>query len=120
MNKSAQTADRCLWSTSARGLAKISRTSSMAWWLVVSAVLTPGVAHAYIDPGSAGFVITTVLGAVAAAGYMIRGWLGTAGRWFSRKSGQGDLGQDTSDQHDDDSRGDVSASPDHSDHADPR
>ena len=120
MNKPAQTADRCLCSTSASGLPKISRTSSMGWWLVVSAVLTPGVAHAYIDPGSAGFVITTVLGAVAAAGYMIRGWLGAAGRWFSRVRGRGDSDQDTSEQHNDDSSSGNSASRDHSDNEDPR
>ena len=108
MNKSAQTADR-RWNAH---LPKISRTSSIGSWLVVSAVLTPGIAHAYIDPGSAGFVITTVLGAVAAAGYMIRGWLGAAGRWFSRIRGRGDSGQGPSDQHNDDSSSGTPASPD--------
>ena len=124
MNESTQTADHCVLATSARGSnarsPKISRTSNLRWWLIVSTVLTPGVAHAYIDPGSAGFVITTVLGAAAAAGYMIRGWLGVAGRWLSRISGRGDSGQDPSDQHNDDSRGGGSASPDDPDHEDPR
>ena len=52
--------------------------------LAVGVVLAPACAHAYIDPGSAGFVITTVLGAAAAAGYLIRSWLGTAVNWFRR------------------------------------
>ena len=50
--------------------------------VVVGAVLSPDPAHAYVDPGSAGFIITTVLGAIAAAGYVIRGWIGAIGRWF--------------------------------------
>ena len=38
-------------------------------------VSAPTAAHAYVDPGSAGFVITSVLGALAAGGYIIRGYL---------------------------------------------
>ena len=37
-------------------------------------VSAPIAAHAYVDPGSAGFVITSVLGALAAGGYIIRGY----------------------------------------------
>ena len=37
-------------------------------------VFVPTAAHAYVDPGSAGFVITSVLGALAAGGYIIRGY----------------------------------------------
>ena len=49
--------------------------------IVAGIVLSPGLAHAYVDPGSVGFVITTVLGAIAAAGYLIRGWMASFGRW---------------------------------------
>ena len=38
-------------------------------------VSAPTAAYAYVDPGSAGFVITSVLGALAAGGYIIRGYL---------------------------------------------
>ncbi len=39
----------------------------------VGAVLTaPGVAHAYVDPGSAGFIIVSILSFLAAIGYVIR------------------------------------------------
>ena len=38
-------------------------------------VFVPTSAYAYVDPGSAGFVITSVLGALAAGGYIIRGYL---------------------------------------------
>ena len=37
-------------------------------------VFVPTAAHAYVDPGSAGFIITSVLGALAAGGYIIRGY----------------------------------------------
>lgn len=37
-------------------------------------VLSPGVAHAYVDPGSAGFIVTTVLGFLSAVGYIVRGY----------------------------------------------
>ena len=45
--------------------------------LFISATLSalhPEAAHAYVDPGSAGFIITTILGALAAAGYVIRSY----------------------------------------------
>ena len=66
--------------------------------LVGGAVLAPACAHAYIDPGSAGFVITTVLGAAAAAGYLIRGWLGTVASWFRRLGRRGAADDQSADQ----------------------
>ena len=39
-------------------------------------VFVPTAAHAYIDPGSAGFIITSVLGFLAAGGYIVRGYWG--------------------------------------------
>ena len=46
-------------------------------------VFVPTAAHAYVDPGSAGFVITSVLGALAAGGYVVRGtWAGLKRRIF--------------------------------------
>ena len=44
-------------------------------------VFVPTAAHAYVDPGSAGFVITSVLGALAAGGYIIRGYWSRLKRW---------------------------------------
>ena len=39
----------------------------------VGAVLTaPSVAHAYVDPGSAGFIIVSILSFLAAIGYVVR------------------------------------------------
>ena len=43
-------------------------------------VSAPTVAHAYIDPGSAGFIITSVLGALATGGYIVRGYLSRLNR----------------------------------------
>ncbi len=42
----------------------------------IALVSAPATAHAYVDPGTAGFVITSVLGFLAAAGYVVRGWFG--------------------------------------------
>lgn len=44
--------------------------------IAIAFVAAPTAAHAYIDPGTAGFVITSVLGFLAAAGYVVRGWFG--------------------------------------------
>ena len=50
----------------------------------ITFIATPTVAHAYVDPGSAGFIITTVLGFLAAGGYIVRGYLGRLKRWVFR------------------------------------
>ena len=40
--------------------------------LLISNLLLPSTAHAYIDPGSGSVIVTTVLGLVAAIGYTCR------------------------------------------------
>lgn len=55
--------------------------------MAVGAVLTaPRVAHAYIDPGSAGFIIVSMLSFLAAIGYVVRAYLSRLRerflRWF--------------------------------------
>ena len=43
--------------------------------MAVGAVLTaPRVAHAYIDPGSAGFIIVSMLSFLVAIGYVVRAY----------------------------------------------
>ena len=43
--------------------------------MAVGAVLTaPQVAHAYIDPGSAGFIIVSMLSFLVAIGYVVRAY----------------------------------------------
>ena len=71
---------------------------SAAVALVVGLALVPVSAHAYIDPGSAGFVVTTVLGAAAAAGYLIRGWLGAAASWLRGLGRRGASDDQSADQ----------------------
>ena len=56
--------------------------------VAVWGVLSPGVAHAYVDPGAAGFVITTVLGFLAAIGYTVRSHLYRLKRWITGKRGK--------------------------------
>ena len=51
----------------------------------VAGVLSPGIAHAYVDPGTAGFLVTTILGFLAAVGYTLRSYLHRMKRWFFRK-----------------------------------
>lgn len=96
---------------------------SMVAAVVVGFVLSPGLAHAYVDPGSVGFVITTVLGAIAAAGYLIRGWMASFGRWV-RGFGKGSRTKCPSAQCDAEPSQDTSEDPQTSDacsgHEDPR
>lgn len=41
--------------------------------MAIGAVLAaPRVAHAYVDPGSAGFIIVSILSFLAAIGYVVR------------------------------------------------
>ena len=48
---------------------------------------------AYVDPGSAGFIITTVLGMLAAGGYLARVYLNRLKRWVFRRNNEGELGE---------------------------
>ena len=55
-------------------------------WLVVAAgCAIPPVAHAYVDPGSAGLLVTSVLAAIAAAGYRLRRHWERVRRWFLKE-----------------------------------
>ncbi len=55
----------------------MSRPTRRAQLSAITAfVFVPTSAHAYIDPGSAGFIITSVLGALAAGGYIVREYWG--------------------------------------------
>ena len=50
--------------------------SALRCGLLVTAVgavlIAPRVAHAYVDPGSAGFIIVSILSFLAAIGYVVR------------------------------------------------
>ena len=41
---------------------------------VGAALSLPRVAHAYVDPGSAGFIIVSILSFLAAIGYVVRAY----------------------------------------------
>ncbi|MDE2993224.1 MAG: hypothetical protein OXU67_05020 [Chloroflexota bacterium] len=59
---------------------------------------------AYVDPGSAGFIITTVLGVLAAGGYIARSYLNRLKQWvFRRNRGvrRKDVSSSADDQADD-------------------
>ena len=59
---------------------------------------------AYVDPGSAGFIVTTVLGVLAAGGYIARVYLNRLKRWVFRQNNEVELGKvarSTDDQADD-------------------
>ena len=59
---------------------------------------------AYVDPGSAGFIITTVLGVLAAGGYLARAYLNRLKQWVFRRNKKVELGEAASgadDQADD-------------------
>ena len=48
---------------------------------------------AYVDPGSAGFIITTVLGVLAAGGYLARASLNRLKQWVFRRDKKDQLGE---------------------------
>ena len=48
---------------------------------------------AYVDPGSAGFIVTTVLGVLAAGGYIARASLGRLKQWVFRRNKKVELGE---------------------------
>jgi hypothetical protein len=52
--------------------------------LVLGLLATPGVAHAYIDPGTGSLVLQGLIAAVAAAGVVIRGYWYRIKGWFRR------------------------------------
>ncbi len=52
--------------------------------LAVAIMFTPELAHAYIDPGTVGFLITSILGSIAAVGYLARAYIARIKRWFKR------------------------------------
>ena len=45
---------------------------------------------AYVDPGSAGFIVTTVLGVLAAGGYLARVYLNRLKQWVFRRNKKGE------------------------------
>ena len=63
-------------------------------------VFVPTAAHAYIDPGSAGFIITSVLGFLAACGYIVRGYWGRLKRRVFHSDRKAVAGGDSSDSTD--------------------
>ena len=48
---------------------------------------------AYVDPGSAGFIVTTVLGVLAAGGYIARSYLNRLKQWVFRRNKKDQLGE---------------------------
>ena len=53
---------------------------------VGAVLIAPRVAHAYIDPGSAGFILVSMLSFLVAIGYVVRAYFsrlkGRLLRWF--------------------------------------
>ena len=53
---------------------------------VGTVLIAPSVAHAYVDPGSAGFIIVSILSFLAAIGYVVRAFFSRLRerllRWF--------------------------------------
>lgn len=55
------------------------------WYWAIVLVLLPTSAHAYVDPGMTGFLVTSLLGAMAAVGYVVRQYLARIRLWITRK-----------------------------------
>lgn len=57
---------------------------------LVSSLLFPSVAFAYVDPGSGSVIVTTILGLFAAVGYTLRKYLYKFKRMIGRKKSEHD------------------------------
>jgi hypothetical protein len=49
-----------------------NRAVVFGYFLLISNLLLPSAAHAYVDPGSASIIVTSILGLIAALGYTFR------------------------------------------------
>ena len=50
----------------------MSKSTGIASTLLISGMLFPSIAFAYVDPGSGSVIVTTILGFIAAVGYTFR------------------------------------------------
>ena len=55
---------------------------------LVSNLLFPSIAFAYVDPGSGSVIVTTILGLIAAVGYTCRKYFYKIKRMFSGKKAE--------------------------------
>ena len=82
------------------------RRAAMAGAVAAAIGFIPSVAYGYVDPGAAGFLITTILGSIAAAGYLARQYIARVKRWLSGEK-QPELTEPTNPPEDaEDNRGD--------------
>lgn len=66
-----------------------SRIAMILWTLSITLLMTTP-AYAYVDPGSGGVIITTILGLIAAIGYTFRKFFYNIKNLFSGKSDTND------------------------------
>ena len=59
-------------------------------WSVLLILLAPGIAHAYIDPGSISLIASSILGFIAAIGFTFRKYFQMLKGLFSRKNTKDD------------------------------
>ena len=62
--------------------------------VVISNLLAPSVAYAYVDPGSGSVIVTTILGFIAAIGYTCRKYFYKLKRSISGSAGEADISKD--------------------------
>lgn len=69
--------------TNRRTNSLLSKLSVAGLVLVLSNLLLPSTAHAYVDPGSGSVIVTTILGLIAAVGYTFRKYFYKLKRFFT-------------------------------------
>ena len=71
-----------------RPLAKtgVARAKGSAPGMIGFSAMRMLLLFAYVDPGSAGFIVTTVLGVLAAGGYLARASLNRLKHWVFRRT----------------------------------
>ena len=76
----------------------------LAWQILILAtgLATPGMAFAYLDPGTVSLLIQGLIGAIAAAGAAVSLWWNNIKGFFGRLKNRGNTEPQTGDNSDDD------------------
>lgn len=66
----------------------MAKLHNSRWISIITSLLYPSIAFAYVDPGSGSVIVTTVLGLIAAIGYTFRKYFYKIRRMLSGKKAE--------------------------------
>ena len=68
--------------------------AASVWFCLISNLMMPSTAFAYVDPGSGSVIVTTILGLIAAVGYTFRKYFYKLRRILTGKRGDSEKNGD--------------------------